>query len=597
MISDDRDAPRRGGGAARIMGNEAPGGAATPGIEVAGRSVAARRALPADTGGEPAGAAGPSPARARRGIEAEDEPTVGSVSAARGRRGLPDEPRHTHAGRRSMPVGDETQGTDRQAPRRGVVPARHSLPDDSDVDDDTDEPDDDLDDDDEDGDDEDEDGDDEDELPAPPLSRRTLVASPAAAPPTISAATAPREAPPVERVGAGPVTPLRPAVGPPEAPSLATAAFPAAGADAAADDFPSVRVPANVGLRSLAVTPPSARPVSPTPAPGSSSPRRRRFGTGRLLPLVAGFLIVVLTLVGVGLDAASRRTATASSGAASAVPTPVPRVVSLAPGTGRPAELESWLVTKGFVCTAEGTTSVDGRLCLLSGPNQTTVYVGGSTTGLGRVAMVTPYDPSPLSQEVQDQLLAATLASPADVAAVKAALAGGTLEKPAGLTLGSLTVKGSIGRQLVITADGWPGLTPPGFPLTEATFADLGRQSGYACTEQTGVIECSRAIGQMQLNLSAFTGTDHLRYVRLRVTGSDRTVVQQALVSEALSLLPTIGDAGLAEAFRVQAANAGPHAFSGPYLLDYYPATTSGNTVRATLYVGQSCWTGVALTC
>ena len=138
---------------------------------------------------------------------------------------------------------------------------------------------------------------------------------------------------------------------------------------------------------------------------------------------------------------------------------------------------------------------------------------------------------------------------------------------------------------------------PPGFPLTEATFADLGRQSGYACTEQTGVIECSRAIGQMQLNLSAFTGTDHLRYVRLRVTGSDRTVVQQALVSEALSLLPTIGDAGLAEAFRVQAANAGPHAFSGPYLLDYYPATTSGNTVRATLYVGQSCWTGVALTC
>ncbi len=307
--------------------------------------------------------------------------------------------------------------------------------------------------------------------------------------------------------------------------------------------------------------------------------------------------MLVLALVGMAVYVLGRGTATASSTTATTAPTSVPRAINLAPGAGRPADLKVWLENKGFACTAEGTAGVEGYLCLVSGQNQTTAYVGGSTSGLGRVTMMTPYDPSPLSMEVQEKLLSASLVEAADIEAAKAALSTGSLEKPATLTRGALTIKGSTGRQLVITVDGWPGLTPKPLRLTEASLSAAASQSSYTCNQQTGVIECSRSIGQMQLSLSAFTGVEELRYVRFRVTGTDRTVVQQALVAEATTLLPKLSEDQVAEAFRVQAASATPFAFAGSYLLDYYPAATSGNSVRATLYLGHACWTGNALTC
>lgn len=336
------------------------------------------------------------------------------------------------------------------------------------------------------------------------------------------------------------------------------------------------------------------RPAARTPAARRAVPDRR---PARHVPLLAAVTVLVLTLVGMGVYVVGRGTATASGSTPTPSATAAPRVVTLAPGAGRPTALKTWLEEKGFTCTQEATRDIEGHLCLLSGPKQTTAYVGGSSAGLGRVTMMTPYDPSEISQEVQDHLLAATLGSPEDVATAKAGLAGGTLEKPATVTIGALTVRGSTGRQLVITTDGWPGVTPPRFGVTPQSLPTLAQQAGYACTQQSGVVECTRSIGQMQLSLSGFTGVDELRYVRLRVTGTDRTVVQQALVAEATTTLSQIGGETLSEAFKIQAANGTAFTFSGSYLLDYYPATPSGNTVRTTLYLSQSCWTGAALTC
>lgn len=334
---------------------------------------------------------------------------------------------------------------------------------------------------------------------------------------------------------------------------------------------------------------PPARPA----ARYAAEPPPRRHG----LPLIAAVGVLVLALLGIGVYVTGRGTATASNTVASTTAVAVPRAVTLAPGAGRPADLKTWLETKGFSCAVEGSSGVEGYLCLLSGQNQTTAYVGGSASGLGRVTMMTPYDPSAISLEVQEKLLTAALADQAEVELAKATLVNGTLERPASTTIGSLTVKGSTGRQLVISVDGWPGRAAQSFGLTDTRLTTLATDAGYTCAQQTGVIDCTRSIGQMQLILSGYTGVDQLRYVRIRVTGTDRTVVQQALVAEATSLLPAMADQRLAETFRVQAASGTAFAFSGAYLLDYYPATTSGNTVRTTLYIGQTCWTGNALTC
>lgn len=305
---------------------------------------------------------------------------------------------------------------------------------------------------------------------------------------------------------------------------------------------------------------------------------------------------LILALAGLRMDGV-RSAATVSGGVTAAAPATAPRAVSLAPGPGRPAELKDWLEARGFSCTSEGAAGIEGYLCLLSGPNQTTVYAGGSASGLGRVTMMTPYDPSDSSREVQERLLTAALAGPADIQAARDALATGSLENPATIARGPVTIKGAAGRQLVISVDGWPGLTPRPLGVAPAEFPVLAQQLGYVCAPQAGVVDCTRAIGAMQLSLSAFTGVDDLRYVRIRVSGTDPKVAQQALVAEASSVLPRIGGDQLTDTFRTQAAAGTAFAFSGAYLLDYYPAVTSGNTVRTTLYVGQACWTGNALTC